>query len=208
MAGQGGDTSADISTTKKSVLLVMKRLVCTFDTGKEECSSHKEGMCLILDTEVFGSQWGSSTTSTENLAAAKAATTIMRKSRMCSVLAPRIPANNTGTACSTQNPCVSGSNTCLGPDNAPGAGSCNSFCPSSEFYRADLGGCVPEFCKCPTEAACADNHFKTTCASSCPAQYLLSQGYNNTMRFPAANNCTTSGSQNVLDHSNTKVKLF
>lgn len=52
----------------------------------------------------------------------------------------------------------------------------NVFCQVAH-YRDDLNGLVPSTCSCPTDATCQDTAFAAECSSSCPTQYLRSQGW-------------------------------
>ena len=92
-----------------------------------------------------------------------------KRAQGCSQVKSFVPQNSSGV-CSPTNKCDYGSSKCLGLSQAPGDGGCNKACSDSskgQFYRSDLGGCVQNYCECPTAESCKDGWFLKKCGKSC-----------------------------------------
>ena len=112
----------------------------------------------------------------------------------CPQVKSYVPTNEYGI-CSKSNPCSPDPNIkirfngkgskCLGIDQSPGDGGCNNYCSVSKkgsYYRSDLGGCISNYCACPTKESLNDSWFKKVCVKK--SNFLMADdGSDNTSYF-------------------------
>lgn len=86
----------------------------------------------------------------------------------CHSLKPLKPKNEKGL-CSSLNKCsgLGKGNFCQGLQQAVGDGGCNKYCKDvgGGYYRSDLGGCVKNYCSCPTDKSNQDPWFRKNCVN-------------------------------------------